>query len=157
MEIKLKNLVVTDYDSRDMDKVKFVRDVANDKDIRRYVSNDIDQWLMRPHYTNDALENCVVYMVKDKDKIVGLFKPAVYYGTDIGLDYAVHPDFRRKGYGTKILLEVSDYFFDRNVERVSLCIDNTNIGSINAAINAGFGKRNVGYQMITEYVKERKV
>lgn len=156
MEIKLgrgtNSLTVTNYDSNDIDKVRFVREIGIDKDIRKFVSPEIENYLMRPTYT-DGIESSVAYLVKDKDKIVGFFKPSMYYGTDIGIDYGIHPNYRRCGYGSRMLIEISNYFFERNIKSITLCIDNSNIPSINTAIAAGFKKENVGYQMITEYVK----
>lgn len=155
MEIKLDSLVVTNYDSKDLDKVKFVREIGEDKNIRRYVSPNIEEVLMRPNYTGD-IENAVAYIVKDQDKCVGFVKPSIFFDTEVGLDYGVHPEYRKKGYGTKILLEVSDYFFKKNFQSVVLCIDNSNKASINAALKAGFVKNDVGFDLVSEYIKERK-
>ena len=155
MEIKLNSLTVTDYDFSDTKKVRFVHEMTYDKAIREYVSWNIDKIIMRPHYTN-GIENSCGYIVKSHDNLVGFFRPFVFFDTDIGLDYAIHPNFRGQGYGTRLLVEVSDYFFERNIKRVALRINNSNTSSIIAAKKAGFEEEYVGLQEVTEYVKKRK-
>ena len=154
MEIKLNTLSVTNYDSKDIEKVKFMYEISSDKDIRKYVSTEVDKYLMRTNYT-DGIEHSIAYIVKDDNKLVGFFKPSIFYDTDIGLDYGIHPRYRKQGYGKRLLIEISDYFFNRNINSIALCIDNNNIASINTALSAGFKKENTGYQMITEYVKRK--
>ncbi len=154
MEIKLKSLTVTDYDSNDMDKVKFIKEVSEDPAIVEYVFPHPDKWLTMPTYS-DKIESSCCYFVKDQDKIVGFFKPFIYFDTDLGIDYAVHPNYRNMGYGKKILVEVSDYFFEKNIRKAILCIDENNAASIAAAQNAGFTLESGNNSYIHVYEKRK--
>ena len=137
MEVKLNSLTVTDYDQKDLEKVKFVKEVSKDKEIKNNVYPHPEKWLTLPNDTDDV-EECCTYMVKDDDNLVGFFKTSSYFDKGIGIDYAVHSNYRNKGYGSKILLEVSNYFLKHNAERIILCINNSNVASRKAAEHAGF-------------------
>ncbi len=155
MELKLKSLTVTDYDSKDIEKVNFIKEVSEDPAIVEYVFPHPDKWLTVPTYS-DKIESSCCYFVKDNDEIVGFFKPFTFLDTsDLGLDYAVHPKYRNMGYGSKILLEVSDYFFNQDIEKVILCIDEENTASIETAKKAGFTLESGNNSYIHVYEKRK--
>ena len=137
MEVKLNSLIVTDYDKNDIEKVRFVKEVSIDKDIKNNVYPYPEKWLTLPNDT-DNIEECCSYMIKDNNHLIGFFKTSSYFDKGIGIDYAVHSNYRNKGYGSKILLEVSNYFFKHDIEKIILCINNSNIASCKAAEHAGF-------------------
>lgn len=58
---------------------------------------------------------------------------------EVFLEYAVLKDFRRNGYATRIVSEVSDYLFEKhNISSIRLDIDPSNEGSIMVANACGY-------------------
>lgn len=69
--------------------------------------------------------------------MIRVFKQT-FNGT-IDLQYAVAKEYRRSGYGTKILKEISNYFINNiEITCITLDIDKNNIGSIKCATNLGY-------------------
>ena len=134
MKIKLNSLYICNYDPDDINKFNFLKTIHEDELIGhylgRYVCADIanskdDKRIILDHS----------YIISNQRNLVGFISiPELREGI-LTLEYGVHPDFRHKGYGTKILKEVSDYFLEeRNfVESVELCIDSENVYSRKAA------------------------
>ena len=114
------------------------------------------------YYTNsdDLLSNA--YLVGMDDNIVG-YLSLYNYTNHVGMDYAVHSDFRgirnnsNETIGCQILKESSEFIFReyKKIEFLKLLISNRNIRSIKAALRAGFTSPEKGYD-VTEYYKYNK-
>ena len=140
MNIKLNSLYITNYDSDDIIKVKFAEGIRNDKLIQYFLYSNIDKMLMDSENLEE-LKLKYVYLISDKTIPVGFVRFAAIHNLNIlEMHYGVHPYFRNKGYGSKILLEVSDYVLENasKINRIKLNIDKENIHSIKCAQNAGF-------------------
>lgn len=140
MKIKLKTLSLTTYDMDKRKQYRFVDEMKNDPLVKEFVSGIIDHYLINDKDDSEVLIGAS-YLVAEDKKLVGYvrFNELDMSGV-LTLHYAVHPDLRRQGYGTKILVEVSDYAF-KSIEKVNmvrLYIRNYNKGSIKCAENAGF-------------------
>ena len=142
MDIKLKSLNITNYDSKDIEKIEFINTIKSDYLINKYLYRCIDEMIEK----SETSENFVLgygYIVKDNDKLIGFFRPARLESKyKIDVDYGIIEKYRNKGYGTKLLIEVSDYLltsFDM-INGIVLHIDNSNKNSVKCALNAGFIK-----------------
>ncbi len=140
MKIKLTNLAITYYCSADKRKIRFIKEVSEDPLINHFVSHTMDEWLEDSEDVDQLLIG-PAYIIEDNRKLVGFIRPAFMDTNGIlNLHYAVHPDYRKQGYGTKILTETSKYLF-RNmdaVKQIELYIKEINTGSIRCAENARF-------------------
>lgn len=140
MKIKLKTLNIMTYDMEKRKQFRFVSDMKNDPLIRDFVTAKIDHYLIQSK-DDEKINICSSYIIAEGKELVGYvrFNEMDREGV-LTLHYAVHPDFRKKGYGTKILVEVSDYAFGNinNASKVRLYIRNCNKGSIKCAENAMF-------------------
>lgn len=140
MKIKMDNLVITEYCSNDKEKYHFIKDVSEDKLIKKYVSNNMDEWLE----DSEGLDKIYVgpaYIIEDKEKLVGFIRlSSLNKDGVLDLHYATHPVYRKQNYGTKILLEVSKYIFKNilSINKIELHIKEINIGSIKCAKKAKF-------------------
>lgn|SRR5574344_50326 len=118
---------------------RFLYALLKDKDTKRFLTN-IDSFLEEEN--SDFLDSS--YVVGNDDKIVGyisLFKEFNindYKG--VSYNYAIHPEFRHHGLGSRLLTETSDYLFARFkfIKFIELLISDHNFNSINAAKKAGF-------------------
>lgn len=140
MKIKLDSLYITEYCHSDKRKYRFIKEVGEDPLINQFVSYHIDNHLENSENLND-LEIGPAYIIADQRKLVGLIRLAnLDFDGTLELHYAVHPDYRRQHYGTKILAEVSKYVFKnvQDVKMIELYIKEINKGSLKCATNAGF-------------------
>ena len=156
MKIKLNSLYICNYDPDDIRKFNFLKDIFEDELIKSYLGKHVCGEIADSK--NDVriiLDHS--YIISNQRNHIGFISlPDLREGI-LTLEYGVHPAFRHKGYGTKILKEVSDYFLEeRNfVEKVELCIDSENIYSQKAALSAGFKQLN-DYTGMRDYEKIRK-
>lgn len=163
MNIKLKNLYITEYASDDKRKYRFTKEISEDPLVSIYVSPRISK-LIESSEGLDELKVGPTYIIGDKRKLVGFIRIASIEKETKTLDlhYGVHPDYRKMGYGTKILTEVSDYLLKNNyhdVKHIKLLISNINEGSSFCARDANFKLSNIikekNYGNILVYTKSK--
>ena len=146
MKIKLRTLSIMTCDFNKKKHYRFIKDMKEDQLIRKFVPNEIEKELSLSK-EDRQIEIGSSYIVVEDKKLIGYirFKELNESGI-LTLNYGVHPDLRRKGYGTKILKEVSDYTFKSidNVDEIKLYIRSINKGSIKCALNANFYQQNNG-------------
>lgn len=100
------------------------------------------EWIEESEHTDKLLVG-PGYIVSDDRKLIGYLRLAeLSLDGVLNLHYGVHPAFRRnpKHYGTRILMESSQYIFKNitNVKRIELFIKGINKGSIKCAENANY-------------------
>lgn len=140
MTIKMKHLVITEYCSTDKRKYRFIKEISEDPLIRHFLSSTMDEWLE----DSEGLDKLLIgpaYIIADQRKLVGTIRLASYEPDGVlNLHYAVHPDYRRQHYGTRILQETSKYILEQfsKVQKIELYIKEINKGSIKCAENANF-------------------
>lgn len=140
MKIKLDSLYITEYCQNDKRKFRFIKEVKEDPLINQFISNHIDIYLEGSKNSTN-LKVGPAYIIGDERKLVGLIRLAnLDLDGTLNLHYAVHPDYRRQHYGTKILAEVSKYLLInvQDVKMIELYIKEINTGSLKCAANAGF-------------------
>lgn len=140
MEYKTANLVITKYCSDNEDKIRFAKEMGEDKLIKRFISDNMSDWIKHSEKT-DELAVGPAYIIESQGKMVGLIRLACL-GSDgiLNLHYGIHPLYRGQHYGTKILQEVPSIIFQKlpEVKKIELYINETNEASINCALNANF-------------------
>ena len=82
-------------------------------------------------------KNGIVLKMTDDDVIVGSIRAKERNGTVYIGKLMVHPDYRRNGYGTKLLTEIEKYFPDKRYELFTSTRSTDNIRLY----------RNLGYKM----------
>jgi RimJ/RimL family protein N-acetyltransferase len=113
----------------------FMQELRADKSTKTFLPNVSKKINKNSIYNNS-------YIVKDlySDTPIGyvhLFGPE---NDDLKLLYAVHPDYRREGYGSSILRTTTEFALQRNknLNQVSLIINANNLASSRTASKAGF-------------------
>lgn len=142
MKIKLKTLSIMTYDINKKENVRFVTELKNDQLMRKFVPGTIEKRLLSA--SNDSnIEIGSSYIINENKNPVGYVRFNELEDNVLTLHYGVHPDKRKQGYGSKILLEVSDYVFKNmnDINKIRLCIRSYNVGSRKCALNAGFIER----------------
>ena len=140
MTINLKSLRITNYDSTISDDVKFLEEIKKDEEISKHLEDAPDSLERSNGIRNLRLD--VAYLVKDEEKAIGLIRLAKKYSDkhDISVDIAIHPRLRKKGYGTILLREISDYIFRNStlIKKIKLDVESTNEPGAKCAISADF-------------------
>lgn len=157
MFLKLNKLALNNFDPSDKRNIKLYKDLENDQLINIFVSNKIGEQLKESSNCK-RLSIGNTYVVSDDRKLVGFIRLNDYNDNEMELHYGVNPNYRKLGYGSKILLEVSDYLFKHtDVTNVKLVIRKVNNASIKCATNAGFNiDPNETNNDIVVYKKKRK-
>lgn len=79
------------------------------------------------------------FVVEDKAVPVGYLFISNMIRDEVFLEYAVLKNFRRMGYGSRIINETSDYLFqNHNIRSIRLDIDPSNKNSVLVADSCGF-------------------
>lgn len=139
MKIKLKTLSIITYDMSKRKNIRFVTELKEDQLMRKFVSDTIEKRLISSS-SDDNIKIGSSYIVNEDKNPIGYIRFNELEENTLTLHYGVHPNNRKKGYGSKILLEVSNYVFQNmsDVSKIRLCIRSYNIGSRKCALNAGF-------------------
>ena len=140
MNIPIGNLSITSFCESNIEHIKFRKELAKDGFIYDFLSHTVEKDLIEI-YDNDEIELGQTYLITEENKIIGY----IYIGLIndkkgiLELRYAVHPKFRRKGYGKQILEQCRDYLFTfEDVNSVELDIRIDNDRSINCAEKAKY-------------------
>lgn len=158
MKISIGNLTITDFCSKNIEHVKFRKELANDDSIYVFVSIDMEHDLHEVS-NQEQLEFGNYYIVQEENRLVGCVYVQMLSEEDknVELRYAVHPEYRRmgylghsdlerKGYGQQILEECSYYLFTfDNIDSVDLHIRKDNEASIGCAKKAKYKKIGENY------------
>ena len=143
MKIKLKTLNITTYDIDSKKQYRFVNEMADDPLICQMVTVKMAHELIKSHDDIDVLIGSA-YIVCDEKKLVGYLKLAELDMSGVlTIHYAVHPDYRHQGYGTKILKETI-YYAKHHIDKansIRLYINKQNNRSILCAEKAGYIKQ----------------
>lgn len=139
MHIQLNNFAIINYNPEDIRHIEFTKDMkeANEKD--HFLYSCIDK-IIAQSATTENLHIGYGYMVTDEDKIVGYIRPARKVNINtLELDMGVNPKYRHQGYGSRILVEVSDFFLKfSDIKCLKLSIDISNEYSLKCAKKAGY-------------------
>ena len=157
MHIQLSNFAIINYNPNDIAHIKFAKDMkeANKKD--NFLYNCIDE-LIEKSSTTENLHLGYGYMVTDNKRIIGYLRPARKVNINtLELDLGIHPDYRNKGYGTKILVEVTDFFLSfEDIKCIKLSIDSSNEYSLKCARKAGYIETSEKYpRQFKTYLKRK--
>lgn len=157
MNIMLKSLAITSFDSNVYEKVKFVKELSKDKLVNRLYCS-IDKMIEESEKSDTIIFGCG-YIISDNNNFVGFIRPSKIIDNGVlDIDYAVRDNYRHQGYGTRILKETADYFLNNydDIEIIKLIIDGDNVNSMNCAEKAGFMKTDESYpHFFSTYIKRR--
>ena len=109
---------------------------------------------------NDKTIYQSAFVVEDFGLSIGYLYISNMSNDEVFLECSILKEFRQKGYGSRILKEVSDYLFEKhNIKNIRLDIEPSNIRSIATAKSCGFDLddeeyENRNYTGKMQFVKE---
>lgn len=123
------------FDNSEED-ISFIEDLYSDKEVKKYLF-----CLKRKMKISNTIYN-TPFIIRDiyTDNVVGyvfFYEPNL---KEVELMYATHQNYRREGYGKRILEGASTFILDKekSIENIVLIINPNNIASINTASKSGF-------------------
>jgi len=79
------------------------------------------------------------FVVEDNNIPIGYVFISNMVNDEVFIEYSILKEYRRKGYGSRLVNEVSDYLFtNNNIKNVKLDIDPSNKNSVFLANSCGF-------------------
>lgn len=130
--IKLNYFNVELFDFKNPNHIYIMNKMESESGIKYIVGDgDLKSFLMF-HSCDD---NGNSYIVKDKEKTIGLIGTIPYDELSMELWCSILEEHRNQGYSKKILMDIS-----KNIKNFKLIIDNDNICSIKSVSNAGYVK-----------------
>jgi len=142
MELKLDTLTLKSYDSNCDKHTRYKNSLEYDDDFVKYFGHFFIKNIDDIFVASDTLEVNKAYILEDNDEVIGMIRifKKTFNGV-IELQYAVSKEYRKNGYGIKILKEMSNYFMSiKDINCIKLDIDKNNIGSITCATSLGYIK-----------------
>ena len=121
-----------------------IKSMEMDDDVNRYVSKYFSSWIsFYVSEGDEVIELEKSYVIENNNKYVG-FVGSLELSSDGVLEvwYALSKEYRNKGYGEKLLGEVTSYYIENvnGVNGICLNVDKYNIVSQKVAISNGYTK-----------------
>lgn len=131
----LKTLCASKFEINNESHLKCIKSILDDTDSDEYLGH------IPLTCSNDLFNSA--YIIIDHNQNIGFFSIAHRIERNnivaTTLYYGIHPDFRKAGYATKMLNEISDFLLNHKlVDLIILNINRKNIGSIKAAFNSNY-------------------
>lgn len=112
-------------------------ELENGESSSKYI-HQIGERLENSKDNNESMYQSA-FVVLDEDEPIGYLYISSMVNDEVFLEYAILKEFRRMGYASDIVNEVSDYLFENfNIRSIRLDIDPSNKNSILVANSCGF-------------------
>lgn len=144
MNFERNGLIYRSYNTSSKDK-EFIDELASDLKVRQYISN-----IKKKNHITNSFYN-TPFIVSDIDTLEDIGYVYFYepYLDTLDLVYAIHPEHRMLGYGTRMVDGACDFILNKeeSIDMVSLIINPSNEASIATALSSGFERvGNIRYE-----------
>lgn len=122
---------------------QLVRRLAENQEVYDFISKRFGEWV-KPPISEDQYEIDKAYVIandnQEKIGMCGSTKGSVNSGGIIDLWVAIDERYRGKGYGEKVVVQMTEYFLDTipKLDNISLAIKKKNIASNKVAMLSGY-------------------
>lgn len=131
--IELQTLSLTKYDEK-YNQIK--EELENGISSSKYI-HQIKERLEKSN-NNHSIYNSA-FIVLDENNPIGYLFISSMINDEVFIEYSVLKEHRQKGYGKKVVNEISDYLFENNnIKSIILDIDPSNKNSMLLASSCGF-------------------
>lgn len=135
MNIELETLILTRYNKEKHSFLK--RELEHGNSSSEYIHQISER--LELSKDNDKTIYQSAFVVEDENIPVGYLFISSMFRDEVFLEYSVLKDFRKMGYGSSIVNEISDYLFkNHNIKSIRLDIDPSNKKNILLAESCGF-------------------
>lgn len=132
--IELQTLSLTKYDEK-YNQIK--EELENGISSSKYI-HQIKERLENSNKKDKTIYNSAFIVLEEKNPIGYLFISSMI-NDEVFIEYSILKEYRQKGYGKKVVNEISDYLFENNnIKSIILDIDPSNKNSMLLASSCGF-------------------
>ena len=149
-KIILKDFILEQFSTENIDHTKIINEFDNDLEINRYIITNDSSFNDLVSYYSQMKEKGIynkLYLVKNlENEIIGSLE-LDGNKDDLYINYAILKKYRKRGYCTNLLKQIS-YFLLLEIKEIFLLIKKDNEKSKRLALNAGYSKldyENLGY------------
>lgn len=119
-----------------------IRNLERDSKVQQYISKDLPRWLSKHQAeSEDKIEIGKSYVIEKDNHYIGIVGSLSFSNEGIlEVWYAIKKNFREKGYGEKILAEITPYLIEhvQGLNDIELKIDKNNKASKKVAERNGY-------------------
>ena len=119
-----------------------IRNLERDSKVQQYISKDFPRWLSKHQAeSEDKIEIGKSYVIEKDNHYIGIVGSLSFSNEGIlEVWYAINKNFREKGYGEKILAEITPYLIEhvQGLNDIELKIDKNNKASKKVAERNGY-------------------
>lgn len=119
-----------------------IRNLERDSKVQQYISKDLSRWLSKHQAeSEDKIEIGKSYVIEKDNHYIGIVGSLSFSNEGIlEVWYAIKKNFREKGYGEKILAEITPYLIEhvQGLNDIELKIDKNNKASKKVAERNGY-------------------
>lgn len=119
-----------------------IRNLERDSKVQQYISKDLPRWLSKHQAeSEDKIEIGKSYVIEKDNHYIGIVGSLSFSNEGIlEVWYAIKKKFREKGYGEKVLAEITPYLIEhvQGLNDIELKIDKNNKASKKVAERNGY-------------------
>lgn len=119
-----------------------IRNLERDSKVQQYISKDLPRWLSKHQAeSEDKIEIGKSYVIEKDNHYIGIVGSLSFSNEGIlEVWYAIKKNFREKGYGEKVLAEITPYLIEhvQGLNDIELKIDKNNKASKKVAERNGY-------------------
>lgn len=119
-----------------------IRNLERDSKVQQYISKNLPRWLSKHQAeSEDKIEIGKSYVIEKDNHYIGIVGSLSFSNEGIlEVWYAIKKNFREKGYGEKVLAEITPYLIEhvQGLNDIELKIDKNNKASKKVAERNGY-------------------
>ena len=135
MNIRLETLVLTPYN--EIKHLNLKEELTKGESKSQYIYQISDRLEASKNFSDSIYQRA--FVIEDEGVPIGYLYISNMMRDEVFLEYSILKEYRRMGYGSSIVYEVTDYLFEKhNIKSVRLDIDPSNKNSVLLATSCGF-------------------
>jgi len=152
-----ENYRIVKADFKDLEEILKLQYLAYQSEAALFGNKDIPPLTQTLDEVIEEYNNGIVLKLIDEEgKIIGSVRANVNEGTVYIGKLMVHPDYRRKGFGKKLLTTIEDFFTEKRFELFTSTRSKDNIRLYSSVGYKEFKKEKVDDELVFVYMEKYK-
>lgn len=150
-----KNIDIHKAEYNDLPKILELQYLAYQSEADLFGSRDIPPLKQTLDEVVSEYKNGIILKIQDKEDIIGSVRAMLKDETVFIGKLMVHPNFRRRGFGKKLLLEIEKYFPNRRYELFTSSRSKDNIRLYESLGYQTFREKEINDELIFVYMEKQ--
>lgn len=152
-----ENYRIVKADFKDLEEILKLQYLAYQSEAALFGNKDIPPLTQTLDEVIEEYNNGIVLkLIDEEEKIIGSVRANVNEGTVYIGKLMVHPDYRRKGFGKKLLTTIEDFFTEERFELFTSTRSKDNIRLYSSVGYKEFKKEKVDDELVFVYMEKYK-